>query len=84
MYPVPGVVTATAVTAPPAIVTVHTPDVPSPLIGTPVYTALVYPAPAVVMSILRISPSIALDDTVEAEALVTAVSYTHLPLPTKA
>ena len=36
VYPVPGVVTVTELTAPPETTTVATPEAPSPLIGTPV------------------------------------------------
>ena len=65
MYPVPGVVTVTAVTAPPDTTTDATPLDPSPLIGTPVCVPLVPPEPAVLIFTIFTAPSTAAELTVE-------------------
>ena len=65
MYPVPGVVTVTDVTAPPDTTTDATPLYPSPLIGTPVCVPFVPPEPAVLIFTMLTAPSTAAELTVE-------------------
>ena len=63
VYPVPGVVTVTLVTAPEETTTVAAPFEPSPLIGIFVNVPSVPPEPALLILTMFIAPSTAADDT---------------------
>ena len=78
VYPVPGVVTVTEVTAPPLTTTVATPPEPSPRIGIPVNVPLVPPEPGVLIFTTSIEPSTAADITFDWSELALAFDETAI------
>src|SRR5210317_1849114 len=78
VYPVPAVVTVTAVTAPPDTVTLHTPPEPSPLIAIPVNVPFVPPEPADLILITSNAPSTAAEITFDCSVAALAFVVTAI------